>query len=118
MEPLPEQDDLKARLAKVRRAGEERAAQQLAAKLGYPYADLSKMPVSLDAVRIIPETEARDGKIAGIEVRDRQTGGGGPESRTARDEKALADLAAKKYIVKIFVVSASVWHRHSRSISS
>ena len=67
-----EQNDLKSQLAKIRRAGEERAAKRLAEKLGYPYADLSKMPVSLDAVRVIPETEARDGKIAAIEVRDKK----------------------------------------------
>ena len=41
----------RSQLAKIRRAGEERAAERLAQKLGYPYADLSKMPISLDAVR-------------------------------------------------------------------
>ena len=54
------QNELAERVAKIRRAGEERAAERLAEKLGYPYVDLSKMPISLDAVRIIanmmPET--------------------------------------------------------------
>ena len=56
--------------------------------LGYPYADLSKMPVSLDAVRIIPETEARDGKIAAIEVRDDKIAVVVVNPDTARDEKS------------------------------
>ncbi len=64
-----QEDDLKAKLAKLHREGEERAAERLAAKLGLPYADLSKMPISLEAVRLIPEHEAMDGKIAAIETK-------------------------------------------------
>ncbi len=102
-----EQDDLKAQLAKIRRSGEERAAEQLARKLGYPYADLSKMPVSLDAVRVIPEADARDGKIAAIEVKEDKIAVVTVNPELPATKKALADLAAKKYAVKIFVVSPS-----------
>jgi len=102
-----EQDDLKARLTKIRRAGEERAAEQLAKKLGHPYADLSKMPVSLDAVRIIPEDDARDGKIAAIEVRENKLAVVTVNPALPATKKVLDGLAAKKYIVKVFVVSPS-----------
>ncbi len=61
--------DLQIKLGKLRREGEERSAQRLAEKLNLPYADLSKMPVSLDAVKIVPEQDARDGKAAVIEVK-------------------------------------------------
>jgi type IV pilus assembly protein PilB len=101
------QDDLQSQLTKIRRAGEERAAERLAKSLGYPYADLSKMPVSLDAVRVIPEAEARDGKIAGIEVRDNKIAVVVVNPALPATKKALDDLKAKKYEVKIFVVSPS-----------
>ncbi len=63
------QNDLKEKLAKLHREGEERAAQRLAEKLGLSYADLAKIPVSLDAVRLLPEAEARDAKTAAIEFK-------------------------------------------------
>ena len=47
------QNDLKDKLAKLRRDGEERAAQRLAEKLGFLMWTLAKVPVSLDAVRIL-----------------------------------------------------------------
>jgi type IV pilus assembly protein PilB len=101
------QDDLQSQLAKIRRAGEERAAERLAQKLGYPYADLSKMPVSLDAVRVIPEADARSGKIAAIEVRDQKIATVVVDPTLPATKKAIEDLAAKKYEVKVFIVSPS-----------
>jgi type IV pilus assembly protein PilB len=101
------QSDLQSQLAKIRRSGEERAAERLAAQLGYPYADLSKMPVSLDAVRLIPETTARDAKIAAIEARDHAIAIVAENPGLPATKKAIADLQAQKYEVRIFVVSAS-----------
>ncbi len=101
------QSELQSRLTKVRRAGEERAAERLAQKLGYPYADLSKMPVSLDAVRIVPEADARDGNIAVIEVRDQKIAAVAVNPTLPTTKKVLENLGAKKYEIKIFVVSPS-----------
>jgi type IV pilus assembly protein PilB len=101
------QDDLQSQLAKIRRSGEERAAERLAKDLGYPYADLSKMPISLDAVRAIPEGSARDGKIAGIEVRDRKLAVVAVNPNLPATKKVLDGLRSEKYDVKVFVVSTS-----------
>jgi type IV pilus assembly protein PilB len=101
------QDDLQSQLAKIRRAGEERAAERLAEKLGYPYADLSKMPVSLDAVRVIPETDARDAKMSAIEVRDKKIAVVVVNPILPATIKVLNDLATQKYETKVFVVSPS-----------
>lgn len=102
-----EQNDLQSQLTKIRRAGEERSAERLAAKLGYPYANLSKMPISLEAVRVIPEAEARDGKIAAIEVRDNKLAVVAVDTTLPATKKTIGELEAKKYEVKIFVVSPS-----------
>ncbi len=101
------QDELTARLAKVRRAGEERAAEHLAQKSGYPYANLAKMPVSLDAVRLIDEADARAGKIAAIEVRDDMLAVVVADPDLGATKKVLAELERRKYKVKVFVVSRS-----------
>ena len=66
------QNELKGKLAQLHRDGEERAAERLADKLGLTYADLTKVPVSLDAVRIISETEAKDAKVAPIEIKSKK----------------------------------------------
>ncbi len=59
------QNDLKEKLAKLRRDGEERAAQRLAEKLGLSYVDLGKVPVSLDAVRILAGERGEGRKSCG-----------------------------------------------------
>ncbi len=109
----PNKNDLRAKIEKLRREGEERMAQQLAVKIGYPYADLGKMPVSLDAVKVISENEARDGKVAGIEIRARQLAIVAVNPDLPATKKIIADLRDKKYDVKVFVVSpsglASAW---------
>src|ERR1700691_6052407 len=62
------QDDLNVKIAKLHREGEERAAQQLAQKLGLTYADLEKTPISLEAVKVLTENESRDAHAAVIQV--------------------------------------------------
>ena len=102
-----EQNELASRIAKIRRSGEERAAERLAEKLGYPYADLSKTPVSLDAVRLIHENDARDGKLAAIEAHDRKLAVVAVDPTLPATKKALDDLQKEKYDVKVFIVSLS-----------
>jgi type IV pilus assembly protein PilB len=101
------QNDLQTHLAKLRRDGEERAAQRLAEKLKLPYADLSKMPVSLDAVRLVPEADARDGKAAAIEIKGDAVAVIAVNPELPATKKIVSDLGAKKYGVKVFVVSLS-----------
>ena len=108
------QNDLKEKLAKLHRDGEERAAERLAEKLGLSYVDLAKIPVSLDAVRIIPEAEARDDKIAAIEIKSNRVALATINPEFPATKKAVEGLQEKKYEVKVVVVSPSsmeaAWH--------
>ena len=108
------QNDLKEKLAKLHRDGEERAAERLAEKLGLSYVDLAKIPVSLDAVRIIPEAEARDAKIAAIEIKSNRVALATINPEFPATKKAVEGLQEKKYEVKVVVVSPSsmeaAWH--------
>ena len=101
------QNDLKEKLAKLHRDGEERAAQRLAEKLGLSYVDLAKIPVSLDAVRLFSETEAKDAKVAAIELKSQKVALAAINPELAATKKAVEELAAKKYEVKVVVVSPS-----------
>jgi type IV pilus assembly protein PilB len=101
------QNELKEKLAKLHRDGEERAAQRLAEKLGLSYVDLGKVPVSLDAVRLISEAEAKDAKVAAIEVRSEKVALAAIDPELPAAKKVVEELAAKKYEVKVVVVSPS-----------
>ncbi|HUZ92681.1 MAG TPA: GspE/PulE family protein, partial [Candidatus Paceibacterota bacterium] len=99
------QNDLQTRLAALKREGEERAAQRLAQKLGLGYVDLSRTPVSADALRILPEGAAKDAAIAVIELRGRKIAVAAVNPEFPATKKAVQDLAAKEYEVKLFVAS-------------
>ncbi len=101
------QNDLRDRLAKLRRDGEERAAQRFAEKLGLTYADLGKIPVALDAVRILPENEAKEAKVAAIELKSNKVALAAIDPGLPAAKKVAEELAAKKYEVKVVVVSPS-----------
>ena len=108
------QNDLKEKLAKLHRDGEERAAERLAEKLGLSYVDLAKIPVSLDAVRIVPEAEARDAKVGAIEVKGNKVALAAINPELPATKKIVEGLVEKKYEVKVVVVSPAsmeaAWH--------
>lgn len=101
------QNDLKEKLAKLRRDGEERAAQRLAERLGLPYIDLGKVPVSLDAVRILPEAEAKDAKVAVIEEKEGKLALAAIDPSLPAAKKVVEELGGKGHEVKVVVVSPS-----------
>lgn len=103
----PQADDLQGKLAKLRREGEERAAERLAGKLGLEYANLSMMPISLEAVRIIPEAKARDAKIAGVELKVKKLAVAVLNPELSATKEAVKELIAQGYAPKVFVASAT-----------
>jgi type II secretory ATPase GspE/PulE/Tfp pilus assembly ATPase PilB-like protein len=107
-------NELQAQLKKLHRDGEERAAQRLAQQLNLTYADLSKTPLSLDAVRVVPYDDARNAKAIAIEIKGNRVAIGAVNPSLPATKKLLGDLAAKSYEVKTVVISPSslesAWH--------
>ncbi|HEY5221265.1 MAG TPA: GspE/PulE family protein [Candidatus Paceibacterota bacterium] len=108
------QNDLKDKIAKLRRDGEERAAQRTAEGLGLSYVNLTKVPVSLEAVKIVPETEAKDAKAAAIELKAQKIALAVVNPELPATKHLVAELTGKRYEVKVVVVSPSsmeaAWH--------
>ena len=100
------QDDLKVKVAKLHREGEERAAERIAQKLGYEYVDLEKTPVSLEAVKVLPENEALDAKVAVIQSASSKIAlaVANPELPAT---KHIIEALKKRYEVKVVIVSPS-----------
>lgn len=101
------QADLKDKIAKLRRDGEERAAQRLAEKLGLSYVDLAKTPVSLEAVKLLSENEAKAAKAASIELKGNKVALAAVNPELPATKKAVEELQHKSYEVKVAVVSPS-----------
>lgn len=108
------QKELQDRLKRLRHEGEERAAERLAGQLKLAYVDLSKIPVSLDAVRVIPEDVARDAKIACVESKSNKIAVAAINPELPATKKAVADLVAQGHEVRVVVVSPTsmqaAWH--------
>jgi type IV pilus assembly protein PilB len=107
-------NELQERLKKLHRDGEERAAERLADTLGLAYSDLSRTPISLDAVRIVSEEDARAARAAAIEIKGSRLALGAVNPNLPETKKLVEALSAKKYDVKEIVISPSslesAWH--------
>lgn len=101
-------------VAELRRRAEERDAERRAEKAGYPYVDLGKTPVSLEALKLIPEAAAKEAKAAAIEIKLQQVAVVVFNPQLPETQKVLGDLEAKKYKIKLFIASLSgleqAWH--------
>ena len=100
-------EDLRTQVARLHREGEERAAARLAEKLGLQYVDLGKVPVSLDAVRLVPESDARSGGVASIEIKSNHVALAAIDPELPATKHVAEALTAKGYQVKTVVVSPS-----------
>lgn len=99
--------ELAGKLAGLKREGEERAAQRLSQRSGHPYVDLAKTPVAVDALKLIPEGEARGAKVAAIELKARKVAMAALDPELPAAKKVIEDLLAQKYEVRVFVASLS-----------
>ncbi len=103
----PEEEDLKARLETLRREGEERAAQRLAGQLNLSYANLSKTPIALDAVRLLSKKEAEDANVATIETKKGKVALAAANPQLPATKAIIEKLTKEHYEVKAIVVSPS-----------
>lgn len=98
---------VQVKLARLRREAEEREAQRRARVQRLPYADLRRTPVSIEALKLIAEQDARAAGVAAIELKVRSVAVVAVDPSNAAVKKIIAGLEAQKYAVKIFVVSRS-----------
>lgn len=59
-----DEDKQKKKIEDIRKREEEELAQILSGKYGVSYMDLSRVSINTDALRLIPETEARTAEVA------------------------------------------------------
>lgn len=105
---------MQKKLGDIRREAEERDAKKRADKLGLPYADVRKLPVSIEAVRLVAEKDAKAAKAASVQLKVRELALLVFDPDLAETKKLIEELKEKKYAIKLFVVSLSalnqIWH--------
>lgn len=100
----------------------EELAEILAAKYGLPYLDLSKTSINTDALRLIPEVEARAANVALFRVKGKELYMAvlSPTSDLVRG--LISDLESKNFKVNLYISSVTslkhAWERYAEIINS
>ena len=113
---FPGEERAMSRLDELHRKEEEQLAQILSHKYGIPYADLSRVTIDTDGLRIIPEEEARKAKIAifdlvGKHIRIAVLAPGRDDTQAV-----IKDLENRGYLTESYMVSNQgldrAWERY------
>src|SRR3989338_9001854 len=111
-----DEDKQNKRVAELRKKEEEDLAETLSTKYGVPYLDLSATPINIDALRAIPEAEAREAQIAVFSDVNNTLSIGALSPQNTKTLEAINKLKEKKYQVDLFMVSHAslekVWERY------
>ncbi len=98
----------------------ENLAQIMAGKYSLPYLDLSKQPINTDALRLVPEIEARKAELAAFKLVGRQVSIIVRSPNNNEAKRLIAELAEQNYVVETYLASpaslARAWERY-REIS-
>jgi type IV pilus assembly protein PilB len=100
-------EDLQKKLDKLRREAEERDAQKRSRQLGFPYIDLRRIPVSSEAIGLIPEEKARQIKAVAIQKKLNVIIVVFYNPKTKEAEELINELKSQNFEIKIFIASES-----------
>ncbi len=93
------------RLRLLRKKEEEELAQILSQKYGIPYVDLSLIAINTDALRLIPEAEARDAEAAAFGRVGKRLSLAVRSPENPKTKAAAAKLEGLGYIITAYLVS-------------
>ncbi len=101
------QQQFQTQLDELRRASEEREAKRRAAVAGLPYVDLSKAPIELEALALIPEADARASRVAPLQRTGKNVLMVVFDPSLAATKAIIDRLSAQQFILKLEVGSLS-----------
>ncbi|AKM78065.1 MAG: hypothetical protein UY31_C0027G0006 [Candidatus Wolfebacteria bacterium GW2011_GWE1_48_7] len=101
------EETLTQKLDRIKKEAQEREAQHRAVALNKKYITLTKTPINIEALSVIPETTAREASVAAIERKVNQLAVVTLDPTRAKTKQALDDLVAKGYTVTDYIVSPS-----------
>lgn len=99
--------EINQKLAQLNRESEEREAQRRAKKLNLPYIDARKIPISIEAISLIPEEKAIQAKAAIIEKKSEKVALICYNPQIKEVQEIIDYLKSQNLVPKIFIVSLS-----------
>ncbi|MBI2097988.1 MAG: type II/IV secretion system protein [Candidatus Vogelbacteria bacterium] len=100
-----QEDKQRLRLDELRAKEAEALAETLAQKYQLPYIDLSKLPINTDALRLVPETEARAANLAAFKVTGKNLFVVVLSPNNSAAQKIIRELEDKNFKVAVYLGS-------------
>jgi len=114
--PNPQDDKEELIFDKLRAKEAEDLAKILAPKYGLSYIDLSKMAIDLDALKILSESDSREGKMAVFQAAGRNLQVAVQSPNLEKTKEVLKNLESKGFKITLYLVSSAglerVWKRY------
>lgn len=111
-----DEDKQNQKIRELRIQEEEQSAQLFADRYGTLYIDLTRVPINTDALRLIPEPEARENKIAVFDIVGRKISVAVHSPNDEKTEQSIKTLEGKGYTPTLFMVSTlsleKAWDRY------
>ncbi len=111
-----DEDKQNTKVAALRQKEEEDLATLLAERYGVEYADLSRLPINSDALSLIPEEDARAGKMAAFDSTGKKLKIAVLSPSHEKTQAILKDLEARGYTNSVYTVSTAglnrAWSRY------
>jgi type IV pilus assembly protein PilB len=105
------------KVAELHASEAEQLAQVLAEKYSLPYIDLSKFAINTDALRLVPEAEARAANLAAFKLTGRNLFLALLSPQNEKTQVVLNDLRNKNYVLNLYLGSEAslerAWERYS-----
>lgn len=109
---------VKEKLERLRVEAEERDAKRRAEEAGLPYIAMKSVSVSLDALRLVPEEEARASGLAVVQSQKKELAIAVIDPSEMRTKERLHTLTAEGYTLKLFITTETglmdhAWSRYA-----
>jgi len=111
-----DEDKQNQRIRELRIQEEEQSAQLFADRYGTLYIDLTRVPINTDALRLIPEPEGRENKIAVFDIVGRKISVAIHSPTDEKTQQSIKTLENKGYVPTLFMASTlsleKAWDRY------
>lgn len=116
---LPIDEKEVERMEELKTQEEEELAQLLAPRHNLPYLDMSRTSIDLDALKLVPENEAREAKIAVFQKGGKILQVAITSPNSEKTQNAIRSLEQKDFKINTFLVSENglmrAWKRYSEA---
>ncbi len=106
-----DEDKQNKRLAELRLKEEEDLAKLLAERYGLSYADLTRAPINTDALKLVPEEEAREAGLVVFDMVGKKLRIAAVSPKKDLADKKFRELKEAGYILEIFMTTSGGLNR-------